>query len=308
MERPHPYDTILVPLDGSEQSTLALKFARFIPCRRIQLLKVEPNFQILAPGPLSEFRPDWKEIRTQQVKEELAAVAQEHVTGNVEVDLVVRYGDPVKEIINQPDANLIIMATHGHGTASRALFGSTADSVIRHGRTPTILVRTGARAVTPAQPTRVSVSLSGEPLAEEALPDAIRLAHNLNVPLRLIRVVNVETVLQEVGVERSVYEVSSVEEAAFSEAHGTAEREADAYLTAVVKRIEGSGIPITTEVRTGTPVFEILDALTPSDILVMTTRGYGGLRRLILGSVAERLVREAPSPIMIARSTGTPRP
>lgn len=302
-----PYRTILIPLDGSEEAKLALKFARFIPCQRIRLLKVEPNFQVLAPGPLSEFRPDWKEIRTQQVEAELAAIAQEHLPGGIETELAVRYGDAAYVIVDEPDADLIIMTTHGRGAAGRALFGSTADHVIRNARVPTLLVRVGSKPVPPVQPKRIVVSLSGDPLGEGALPEAVRLAKILRLPLHLIRVVNVDWVLREIGIERQSDSAADIEETTFITARSTAEHEAEAYLASIAKRIESEGVTVSTEVRTGTPVFEILDALTPSDIVVMTTRGYGGLRRIIMGSVAERLVREAPSPIMIARPAMTPR-
>jgi hypothetical protein len=55
---------IVVPHDGSEPATRAAVYAERIPSRAVRLVRVEPKFQVLAPGPLANFRPDWREVRT----------------------------------------------------------------------------------------------------------------------------------------------------------------------------------------------------------------------------------------------------
>jgi nucleotide-binding universal stress UspA family protein len=52
----------------------------------------------------------------------------------------------------------------------------------------------------------------------------------------------------------------------------------------------------------GTPAPALIGALTPTDLVVMTSRGRGGLSRWLLGSVADRIVREAPAPVLLAPS------
>jgi nucleotide-binding universal stress UspA family protein len=61
-------------------------------------------------------------------------------------------------------------------------------------------------------------------------------------------------------------------------------------------------VPAGTELRTGQPAPELLAALRPGDLVVLTPHGRGGVRRWLLGSVAEKLVRLAPAPVLLVRN------
>ena len=52
----------------------------------------------------------------------------------------------------------------------------------------------------------------------------------------------------------------------------------------------------------GSAVAAILDFAKPGDLIVMTSRGQGGFKRWFLGSVAEKLVRDAPAPVLLVPS------
>jgi len=58
-----------------------------------------------------------------------------------------------------------------------------------------------------------------------------------------------------------------------------------------------------TVVRTGSPTGEIVDlaAKLPADVIVISTHGYSGLKHVLLGSVAEHVVRHAPCPVLVVR-------
>lgn len=60
-------------------------------------------------------------------------------------------------------------------------------------------------------------------------------------------------------------------------------------------------------VTSGDPVSSILDAAsTPGDLIVMATRGLTGMKRMMVGSVAEGVLREAPGPVLSSRSFPAP--
>lgn len=62
-------------------------------------------------------------------------------------------------------------------------------------------------------------------------------------------------------------------------------------------------VPVETMVRTGSPTAEIIDVASkvPADIIVISTHGYSGLKHVLLGSVAEHVVRHAPCPVLVVR-------
>lgn len=64
-------------------------------------------------------------------------------------------------------------------------------------------------------------------------------------------------------------------------------------------------VPVTTSVQIGAPgarVLDVLDADPTFDLVVVGSHGRTGLRRVLLGSVAEKLIRHAPCPVLVARS------
>jgi nucleotide-binding universal stress UspA family protein len=78
-----------------------------------------------------------------------------------------------------------------------------------------------------------------------------------------------------------------------------AEREARETVRDAVARLQAEGVDASGATLTGSPFFAISDATQPDDLLVLTSHGLGGVRRWLLGSVAEKLVREAPAPVLL---------
>lgn len=184
------YDRILVPLDGSEASETALVFVEHLANQHVRLLRIEQN-EYLAVSPLmTGMYVDWENPDPEQVRDELKSVAERLRNRGWIVEIEIRSGDAAEEIIAcAEDADLVVMTTHGRGAAGRVIFGSTADRVARHGTTPTLLLRVGSDPIEQVDPSRVVVPLDGSELAEQALPEAERLARVLGVPLHLVRAV-----------------------------------------------------------------------------------------------------------------------
>jgi nucleotide-binding universal stress UspA family protein len=86
------------------------------------------------------------------------------------------------------------------------------------------------------------------------------------------------------------------------------EREAEDAIAAAARSAEQkSGVPVLTRTAIGAPFEEILRAARDFDLVVMGTHGRTGLRHLILGSVAERVVRQASCPVLTVRVPDKPR-
>lgn len=138
------------------------------------------------------------------------------------------------------------------------------------------------------------VPLDGSELAEAALTKAMELAATMQNPkLLLLRAAEAHTFP---GVDPTEAQVKVV-------------REAEGYLDAVAARMHRGGIrDVQTSVWYGHPAESIVEAahLYDVDLIVMSTHGRSGLGRLILGSVAESVIRGTVTPILLVRCPEAP--
>ena len=297
------FDLILIPLDGSEPAEAALAVAGLIPSRRVRLLTVEPD----TTGPMLASAPEWEAWRTGREREAQAVLqraAEPLRRQGRSVGTAVEFGDPADRIVDaaaDADADLIVIGSHGRGGGGRVLFGSVADRVARHAAAPTLIVRGGERPAAALPLTRLVVPLDGSPLAEGALPLAAALADALGLPIHLVRVVDSDgrRAAVQAGIPAAMADARSQE---------AVRRHAEEYLAAEAQRLRNRDLAATSEVRTGPPAAELLDAIRPGDLVVLITHGRGGVKRWLLGSAAETLVRRAPAPVLLVRGVHLDRP
>lgn len=146
---------------------------------------------------------------------------------------------------------------------------------------------------------RILVPLDGSPLAEVALPHAAAVARRFEASITLIQVVSITPVATSV----SPLAGSGTEAILAMEALEASEEAARDYLGQVAKRPELEGIPVQVEVARGSPAQEIIRRAHQGDIdlIVMSTHGRSGLVRLVFGSVADQVLRQAGVPILLIR-------
>ena len=271
---------VLVPLDGSARGEAALSWAQTLPSERIRLLQICPR-----ENPNGDAATRYLED----------AAARLRVPGCV-IETRVTFGDPAEGIVaDAADADLIVMCTQGTGGGGRLLFGSVADRVARHAPAPTLLLRGGSRPVTMESVRRLVVPLDGSPTAERALKLATLLARMMDVPAHLVTVDDSAAPDGEPDADNSP--------PAHSEAASTRPIEAtSAYLEHVAESLREAGIQASAEVRSGPVALEVIAALAHGDLLILTTHGHGAARRWQMGNVAEKLLRQAPSPVVLVRA------
>jgi nucleotide-binding universal stress UspA family protein len=150
---------------------------------------------------------------------------------------------------------------------------------------------------------RILVPLDGSALAEEVLPHAVQVARCAEgAEMTLIQVVATVTMVAATDPMAA----SGAEAAVAMQATDAAEEEAAAYLREVAARPELQGIPVQTVVTRGSAAREIIRYAQENgiDLISMSTNGRSGLGRLVFGSVADEVLREAGIPILLIR----PRP
>jgi nucleotide-binding universal stress UspA family protein len=139
---------------------------------------------------------------------------------------------------------------------------------------------------------KVLVPLDGSPLAEMALPTAIQLLRDsTDATLVLLRAVEATTLPGIAPIEAQVAVVG----------------EAESYLDGVAARLrDNSRSRVITSVWYSRPAEAIVDAarLRGVDMIVMSTHGRSGIRRAVMGSVAESVLRQTPTPILLVSAAG----
>lgn len=280
------FDRILLPLDGSSVAEAAIPFAARIPSREVMLFLIEPisgaTSTVSDPAAPAPDRQGYLEAIAALLRQDDRRIVQ-----------AVEYGEPAELIVDAARAaDLIVMATDGRGVGGRLVCGSYADRVARHAPAPTMLIRGGPHAVANEAFGRIVVTLDGSPGAEAALPDVVRLASVLGLPLHLLRVADPDQPIDDASVSPAAATDSAVE--------GPIHHHAQGYVEATARRLE-TGAHVTWAIRVGDPATEIMGELQTGDLLVITTHGGGGMRRWFMGNVAEQLVRRAPAPVLIAR-------
>jgi nucleotide-binding universal stress UspA family protein len=290
------YERILVPLDGSQTAEAALAYAALLPSRQVRLLAVEHE--------RADLTAMWWETRTYQ--DYLERVAEPLRQRGRAVETFVVSGNAAAQILAFTDTvDLVVMGSHGHGAMERLILGSVAGQVARQAPVPTMIVREGQAQGTPVRVERLVVPLDGSVLAEQAVPVASALAAHLSTPIHLMRVLDVDP-------RRAAVQAGIPAARASMRAREVDRRLAEQYLATRVQKLRNQGLAATAEVRLGNPVATLLDTIRPDDLVVMTSHGLGGIRRWVIGSVAEQLVRAAAGPVLLVRaadweplSTGT---
>lgn len=307
-ERQESPQCILVPLDGSRLSAKALELAARLPARELILLHVERDNQTIFPG----FSLGNNDDETGDIQSRLESWAAPLRTGGRAVEVDIRSGDAIDEILAAAaDCDLVVMATQGRHAAGRLLFGSTADRVSRHSPIPALLVRAIDDDAAIPVPARIVVPLDGSKLAEAALPIAASLARAMSLPVRLVRAVDLDDVRDTIQAERERERGAPApedEEHTYAEARQRTEKRAAAYLGETARSLQDQGLDVHMDVLQGTPVFALLEAIEPDDLVAMTSHGRRGFRRWMLGSVAEKLVRESKGPVLLVPTRKSPSP
>ena len=120
------------------------------------------------------------------------------------------------------------------------------------------------------------------------------LARRLHVPVHLVTAIDVTKILPV-----EIMPTVAFDAALYEEMVAQLEADATAWLTQTAEQLQHEGVATTWAILHGSPFLAITEAVKPGDVIVMTSRGLGGAKRWLLGSVAEKLIREGPVPVVL---------
>jgi nucleotide-binding universal stress UspA family protein len=219
----------------------------------------------------------------------------------IKVDSAILVGDPAKGIVDYADkenVGLIVMATHGRSGISRWTLGSVASKVVRATDRPVALIR----AKVPQPDVREKgvlnkalVPLDGSREGEAIIPYIEELASKLKAEVVLLQVLS--TSYQAITADGYGYVTYSEQQIESDKAF------ARDYLAKVGAQLKERGVAVKSEVRLGMAAEEIIrlaDEMS-ADMVAMSTHGRSGIRRWVFGSVADRVLHEGNTPLLLVR-------
>jgi len=213
-----------------------------------------------------------------------------------ETNIAVVHGEPAQAILDYAKvdhSDLIAMTTHGRSGVTRWAWGSVADKVLHSTDLPLLLVRPMEDdSQKPAQAIRkILVPLDGSELSQSVLPFAETLVKALGASVVLFHAA-APPVLAYPGAE-----MISMDQPVWD----TIEEEARKFVREATARLAAKGIQATGIACVGQAIDGILAAAADESVglIVMSTHGRSGVGRLVMGSVADAVVRRASVPVLV---------
>lgn len=286
--------TVLAATDGSAEGSAAVGVAASFPWPRGARAR-----GVVARGSIPAELPAaaWPVI--DEGLERIAGAARRALGRrwpHAEVAVVSR--SPVDAILaeaRRARARVIVVGARGHGVFSRLLLGSVSRGVVRHAACAVLVVKRRPRAVG-----RVVVGLDGSAHSRHAVALLAGLEPPASGLATLVRVVEPLRLPSMGLLPGSARSLVAGQVAALQARHVAAARR---EVEAAARRLRRAGWKARAQVREGLPVPELLAAArgTRADLVVVGARGVGGIERLLLGSVAERLLDRSPVSVLVVR-------
>ncbi|GIJ81331.1 Nucleotide-binding universal stress protein, UspA family [Micromonospora phaseoli] len=284
---------IVVGYDGSPDATAALQWALQQARQDDRAVRLAYVFEWLTvagwvgPGVTPGMWPD--EQARRQVEELVGKAAADAAAAHPELTVRgdVLDGPPalvLEEISAQ--AGLLVLGSRGHGGFAGLLAGSTAVTVTAHAHCPVVVVRSDSAAG--ARTGHVAVGVDGSEPSLLALGFAVEQASLRRVPLHVVRAWQPR---------RDQWSLTG------EQARDAALADQRADLDEALHRWQGTfpDVEVSVETAAAAPAGLLIDASRNAQLIVVGTRGRGGLRGMLLGSVSQQLIQHAHCPVAVVR-------
>jgi len=278
-----PFPKILVCTDGSPDSegaiTAALHLAKttgstvFV----LEVLFYLAGYEMQSPDTLAPPVVNLELMRVQETaaRERLEAWKAEAAKEGVTLEPRIRTSpsayEGILEEVGETQPDLIIMGRHGYTGLTRLLMGSVTARVIGHSPVNVLVVPQGV----PLSFERLLMASDGSPYSEAAWAEALALAGAMGSAL-----IGVAVAASDRDIPTATNAVRNLEAAASQQ-----------------------GIPVDTMIPMGRPEEGIVKAaeFKQASLIIVGSHGRTGLKRLLMGSVAERVIGQAKCPVLVVK-------
>lgn len=294
---------ILLAVDGSEEARRAARLATVLAeglDSELHLVHVEPMPGVYAYPESVVYDPELRD----ELREEAELRARENLRAEAEaLGLPERaaathasVGRPDAEIVRLAEdqgAGLIVVGSRGLGPIRRALVGSVSHSVVQHAHCPVLVVRDGQRGLDGP----IVLAVDGSEESQLATGAAAEISAATGSPVHVIyvsppasRLFGHHSYSEEV--KRSLAEELKAEARRFLDDRAQAVRSSGGT---VAQTYAGTG-------RADEEIVELAEEID-AGLVVVGSRGLGGVRRALVGSVSHSVVRHAHCPVLIVRAS-----
>ncbi|HZD39877.1 MAG TPA: universal stress protein [Terriglobales bacterium] len=299
------HNKILIPLDGSKTAEKVLPYARHLAG------KFKIPVELLAVVDIAEMAThisaDKARLLDTMIEDGMRS-SETYLRGiagtfrGTELKCSIEKGRAEEVIIEKGETDktlLIAMATHGRSGLNRFLLGSVAEKVLRGSANPLLLVRATEEAKSEGEQAfkTVIVPLDGSELAESVLPTVAEIAKKLGLEVLLFRAYHIP--YNAYAGDDGYYAVN------YDELIASVRSEADDYLAKKVAEVKKLGLEkVTSASAEGFAGDEIISIgrKTPDGLIAMCSHGRSGVKRWVLGSVTETVVRHTVEPVLVVRA------
>ena len=280
---------VVVGIDGSAADEALVAWAADeadrlgAPLRLVH--SIDPGVQMTPYDALASGSPSMAEQLDQDAHQLLHAAATRARTRHPELDVAtnVPWGPAAAALVRLSDGALrMVVGGPARGRLERILLGSVALPVVAHAHCPVVVIPAGTTVTTPS---RIVVGVDGSEVSGRAVELALSTAEKCGATVTCVLGWNLEVHAGVVVTERSSAHWAAVEQRYASLGHRTLDPVAARH----------PGVDVTVAVRHGSPAKAVIEAAAElgADLVVIGSRGLGGFRGLLLGSVSRRVVENA---------------
>lgn len=284
---------ILFPTDFSKLSLNALPYAGFF--------SASPGVELHLLHGTVLGKPDAKGRKSfEENIEHICSDLQKHFGRELKITLQpvekrgIAAGLVILNYAEEENVDLIVMATHGHRGVKRFFLGSVAEEVVRSAKCPILTIRNKPKNSAELKFKRILVPIDFSTHALEALRYAKIFADEYGAEVQVMHVVETRAMPDFYRSEKVTLksQLPEIEKNCFEAMKTMVRREGFADSQCFV--------------ATGLASEEIRNLVERNhiDLIVIATHGLTGLKRMVMGSVAESVVREASCPVLTVRSYG----
>jgi nucleotide-binding universal stress UspA family protein len=297
---------ILVPIDFSKMSIQAIETAKGLAQpfgATIHLVHVhhwQYSADFMGPVISSGFLPvSFEEHRNKQLSEELKTVANKAGLSPRNQTHLRTGASPFHEICKlaqEIPADLIVMPTHGYTGLKHVFLGSTAERVVQHSPCPVFVVRKKRPSKTKPRLSinAVMVPVDFSDCSRKGLEYAIGFANDFGAKIILLHATYLGYIYSAEGTP--LYDIPGLQKAA--------REKAERQMQKLVRAAKFGGVKFETVFTEASPVLDICDFAKDHDVdlIITSTHGVTGFKHVLIGSIAEKVVRHAPCSVLVVPS------
>ncbi len=298
---------ILVPIDFSKISIQAIETAKRLAqhvgatVHLAHIHQFDHLARFMAPAsPLIQFSAvTFERDAEERLARQFKILADKHGLSSASFHLLT--GAPafseICRLAKEIPADLVVMPTHGRTGLKHVFLGSTAERIVQHSPCPVFVVRekkrpskTGPRLTDK----RILVPVDFSECSQEGLQYAIGFANQFGARIMLLHATYLGYIYSTEGA--ALYDVRGLQNAA--------RENAERQMRKLVRAAKFGRVKYEVAFTEGSPVLDICAFAKEHnvDVIITSTHGLTGFEHVLIGSIAEKVVRHAPCSVLVVPS------